>query len=89
MVVAPMDLGQVMEDAIDRFGLELEARSIRRSVSRDGDLSCSGDKEKILEVFVAVLQNAIDSMLSALPELGDTGLEKLFLERLSASIQTE
>ncbi|NRA96458.1 MAG: hypothetical protein HRU14_09645 [Planctomycetes bacterium] len=62
MVVAPMDLGQVMEDAIDRFGLELEARSIRRSVSRDGDLSCSGDKEKILEVFVAVLQNAIDSM---------------------------
>ena len=62
MVVAPMDLGEVMDEAVARFIPDMETRSIRRTVSREGDLTCSGDKEKILEVFVAVLQNAIDAM---------------------------
>ena len=72
MVVAPMDLGEVMDEAVARFIPDMETRSIRRTVAREGDLTCSGDKEKILEVFVAVLQNAIDAMRDV--EAGELGV---------------
>ncbi|MEE2713230.1 MAG: histidine kinase dimerization/phospho-acceptor domain-containing protein, partial [Planctomycetota bacterium] len=72
MVVAPMDLGEVMDEAVARFSPDMETRSIRRTVAREGDLACSGDKEKILEVFVAVLQNAIDAMRDM--EAGELGV---------------
>lgn len=62
MVVGTIDLGEVMDEAIARFEPEIARSRIRREVSRTGDLQCAGDREKILEVFAAVLQNAIDGM---------------------------
>ena len=62
MVVGTMDLGEVMDEALKRFAPEIDKADIRCEVSRAGDLQCSGDREKILEVFAGVLRNAIDAM---------------------------
>ncbi|MAG55973.1 MAG: hypothetical protein CMJ83_06760 [Planctomycetes bacterium] len=62
MVMTTLDAGDVMAAALDRFQPDLDAAGIRRDFSREGDLACVGDREKILEVFAGVLHNAIDSM---------------------------
>jgi len=62
MVVGLIDAGSVMEEALARFAMDLDIRGIRSDLAVEGDLTCTGDHEKILEVFAAVLGNALDSM---------------------------
>jgi len=62
LVVGPVDTAVAMTEALQTFTGELESRAVRISRKDEGDVTCAGDKDKIVEVFTAVLRNAIDSM---------------------------
>jgi signal transduction histidine kinase len=62
MALRPMDLGDTMAEAVARYQPDMSAGGVTCRLSREGDLVSVGDREKLLEVFAAVIQNALDSM---------------------------